>query len=151
MERLAQQYPEEYQLPIPDPPHNIKSVRTSLFWYWLFLDDYLINIRMLPIIRRDQDDNIARPMKQAVTMKALENIDRMSVKTALEVMSPSVQSAIPDEIIVATIVPEIYTFWCQNRPGAVTCPMMKLCTNPLERCFSLTLLQTKLSCVVCIA
>ena len=77
-----------------DPPHNIKSVRSSLFWYWLFLDDYLINIRMLLIIRRDQDDNIARPMKQAVTMKALKNKDRMSVESALEVMSPSVQSAI---------------------------------------------------------
>ena len=71
IERLAQRYPEEYQLPIPDPPHNVKSVRSSLFWYWLFLDDYLINIRMLPIIRRDQDDNIACPMKHAVTMKAL--------------------------------------------------------------------------------
>ena len=119
MERLAQRYPEEYQLPMPDPPHNIKSVRSSLFWYWLFLDDYLINIRMLLIIRRDQDDNIARSM--TVTMKALKNKDRMSVETALEVMLPSVQSAIPDELIVATIVPEIYTFWRQNRPGAATC------------------------------
>ena len=86
LERLAQRYPEEYQLPMLDPPHNIKSVRSSLFWYWLFLDDYLINIRMLPIMRRDQDNNIARPMKQAVTMKALKNMDRMSVETALEVM-----------------------------------------------------------------
>ena len=77
LERLAQRYPEEYQLPMPDPPHNIKSVRSSLFWYWLFLDDYLINIRMLLIIRRDQDDNIACPMKQAVTMKALKNKDRI--------------------------------------------------------------------------
>ena len=151
LERLAQRYPEEYQLSMPDPPHNIKSVRSSLFWYWLFLDDYLINIRMLPIIRRDQDDNIARPMKQAVTMKALKNIDRMSVETALEVISPSDQSAMPYELIVATIVPEIYTFWRQNRPGAVACPMMQLCPNILERCFSLTLLQTKLSCVICIA
>ena len=38
-------------------------------------------------------------------------------------MSPSVQSAIPDELIVATIVPEIYTFGRQNHPGAVTCPI----------------------------
>ena len=33
LERLAQRYPKEYQLPMPDPPHNIKSVRSSLFWY----------------------------------------------------------------------------------------------------------------------
>ena len=65
---------------------------------------------MLLIIRRDQDDNIARPMKQAVTMKALKNKDRISEETALEVMSQSVQSAIPDELIVATIVPKIYIF-----------------------------------------
>ena len=106
---------------------------------------------MLLIIRRDQDDNIARPMKQAVTMKALKNKDRMSVESALEVISPSVQSAILDELIVATTVAEIYTFWRQNHPGAVTCPIDVTVYEPSGTLFTLTLLQTKLSCVVCIA
>ncbi|XP_028514449.1 uncharacterized protein LOC114574924 [Exaiptasia diaphana] len=123
MERLALRYPETFQLPMPDPPHNIKSVRSAVFWYWLFLNNHLINVRMLLVIRRDSNPVISKPMKKAVTLKALKNKDRMSVETALEIFSPEVQRAIPAEDIVITIVPEVYTFWRQNRPGTVVGPL----------------------------
>ena len=61
--------------------------------------------------------------QKAVTIKALKNKDRMSVEAAVEVLSPEVQRAIPTEDVVTTIVPEIYTFWRQNRPGILTCPV----------------------------
>ena len=47
----------------------------------------------------------------------------MSVETALEVFSPELQKALPKEDVIVTIVPEIYTFWRQNRPGTVACPV----------------------------
>ena len=62
-------------------------------------------------------------MKAAVPLKALKNKDRMCVETAVEVLSPPVQEAIPQERIVVTIVPEIYTFWKQNLPGVIKCPI----------------------------
>lgn len=53
----------------------------------------------------------------------------MSVETAVEVLLPEVQQAIPKDGIVATIVPELYTFWRQNRPGVLTYPWMLLFIN----------------------
>ena len=46
----------------------------------------------------------------------------MSVELVVEVFSPKVQKAIPIQDVVTTIVPEIYTFWRQNRPGIINCP-----------------------------
>ena len=62
-------------------------------------------------------------MKRAASLKALKNKDRMSVETALKVFHPNVQRAIPIQDIVVTLVPEIYTFWRQNRPGNILCPL----------------------------
>ena len=123
MERLSERFPEPHQLPIPDPPHNLKSVRSAVFWYWLYLEEYLINVRILLVIRRDRNPNVSSAMKRAVSLKALKNKDRMSVETALEVFHSNVQRAIPTQNIVVTLVPEIYTFWRQNRPGNILCPL----------------------------
>ena len=62
-------------------------------------------------------------MKKAVSLKALKNKDRMSVETALEVFSPSIQRVLPKVDVVVTIFPQIYTFWRQNRPNTVICPV----------------------------
>ena len=62
-------------------------------------------------------------MKRATSLKALKNKDLMSVETALEVFHPNVQRAIPTQDIVVTLVPQIYTFWRQNRPGNTLCPL----------------------------
>lgn len=47
----------------------------------------------------------------------------MSMETVLEVFSPSVQRVLPQEDVTVTIDPKIYTFWRQNRPGTVICPV----------------------------
>ena len=78
---------------------------------------------MLLVIRGDSNPAISTLMKKAVTIKAPKNKDRMSVETALQIFSPEVQHAIPAEDIVITIVPEVYTFWKQNRPGTVVGPL----------------------------
>ncbi len=76
--------------------------------YWLF---------------EETDSNVSNPMKKVVTLKALKNKGRMSVETAFEVLSPKVHQVIPTQNIVTTIISEIYTFWHQNRPGAISCPV----------------------------
>ena len=88
-----------------------------------FLNDHVINVRMLLVTRRDSNPAISTPMKKAVTIKALKNKDRMSVETALEIFSPDVQRAIRAEDTVITIVSEVYTVWKQNRPGTVVGPL----------------------------
>lgn len=123
MERLFNLFPDTFQFPMPDPPHNLKSVRSSVFWYRLFLDERLINVRIILAVRKDSNVRVSSPVKRTVSLKALKNKDRMSVETALEVFSPELQKALPKEDVVVTIVQEIYTFWRQNRPGTVACPV----------------------------
>lgn len=36
-----------YHVPIPDCPHNIKSVRSAEFWKWIDINGYLVNVRLL--------------------------------------------------------------------------------------------------------
>ena len=84
------------------------------------MEEYLINVCILLVIRRDRNPNVSSAMKRAASLKALKNKDRMSVETALEVFHPNVQRAIPTQDVV-TLVPEIYTFWRQNRPGNILC------------------------------
>ena len=119
MERMN----EHHQHAFPDAPHNIKSVRSGLFWYWVLLDNFLVCLRLLLVLRKDANLEMRSKMKAAVSLKALKNKDRMCVKTAVEVLSPPVQEAIPQERMVVTIVPEIYTFWKQNLPGVIKCPI----------------------------
>lgn len=78
---------------------------------------------MLVVVRKDSNPAVSSPMKKTVTLKALKNKDRLSIETAIEVLSPEVQRAMLTDDVVTTIVPEIYTFWRQNRPGILTCPV----------------------------
>ena len=135
LERLSARFPDTFQLSMPDPPHNIKSVRSAIFWYWVFIDKRLVNLRMLVVVRRDSSPAVSSPMKSAVTLKALKNKDRMSVETAIEVLTPEVQRTIPTDDIVTTIVPEIYTIWRQNRPGILKCPVDAAVHQPTETIF----------------
>ena len=123
MERMNELLPKHHQHAFPDAPHNIKSVRSGLFWYWVLLDNFLVCLRLLLVLRKDANLEMRSKMKTAVSLKALKNKDRMCVETAVEVLSPPVQEAIPEERVVITIVPEIYTFWKQNLPGVVKCPV----------------------------
>lgn len=65
---------------------------------------------MLVVVRKDSNPAVSSPMKKTVTLKALKKKDRMSIETAIEVLSPEVQRAILADDVVTTIVPEIYTF-----------------------------------------
>ena len=49
-----------------------------------------MNLRMLLVVRRDSNPAISSAMKKAVKLNALKNKDRMSVETAVEVLSPEV-------------------------------------------------------------
>ena len=84
MNELLQKH---HQYAYPDTPHNIKSVRSGLFWYWLLLDNFLVCLRLLLVLRKDANLEMRSKMKAAVSLKALKNKDRMCVKTAVEVLS----------------------------------------------------------------
>ena len=114
MLRDNERYP--YQVPIPDCPHNIKSVRSAEFWYWIDVDGYLVDARLLLLLRRHEpNDGSRNKMRECVSLKALRNKGKMDVETAVELHRKDVQEAIPDKKVAATLVTELeFKFWKRN-------------------------------------
>ena len=83
---LADRAKYPYQVPIPDCPHNIKSVRCAEFWHWIDIDGYLVNVRLLLLLRREYED-----IKKSVSLKAVRNKDQMDVETAVEIHRKAIQ------------------------------------------------------------
>ena len=107
-----------YHVPIPDCPHNIKSVRSAEFWYWIDVKGYLVNVRLLLVLRREKED-----IKECLSLKALRNKDRMDVETAVEIHREKVQNAITDQRISTTLVPELeFKQWKKNGANLLKCP-----------------------------
>ena len=116
---LADRENYPYQVPIPDCPHNIKSVRSAEFWHWIDIDGYLVNVRLLLLLRREDEG-----IKKCVSLKALRNKDRMDVETALEIHRKEVQDSIPDEKVSTTLVPELeFKRWKKNRLSLLSYPV----------------------------
>ena len=116
---LADREKYPYQVPIPDCPHNIKSVRSAEFWHWIDIDGYLVNVRLLLLLRREDEG-----IKKCVSLKALRNKDRMDVETALEIHRKEVQDSIPDEKVCTTLVPELeFKRWKKNGLSLLSYPV----------------------------
>ena len=112
-----EKYP--YQFPIPDCHHNIKSVRSAEFWYWIDLNGYLVNVRLLWLLRSENEE-----MKKSVSLKALRNKDRMDVETAVAIHIENVRNAIPDKRISTTLVPELeFRHWKKNGSNLLSYPV----------------------------
>ena len=116
---LADRAKYPYQVPIPDCPHNIKSVRSAEFWHWIDIDGYLVNVRLLLVLRREYED-----IKKSVSLKAVRNKDRMDVETAVEIHRKAIQDSIPDERVSTTLVPELeFKHWKKNGASLLSYPV----------------------------
>ena len=116
---LADRAKYPYQVPIPDCPHNIKSVRSAEFWHWIDIDGYLVNVRLLLVLRREYED-----IKKSVSLKAVRNKDRMDVETAVEIHRKAIQDSIPDERVSTTLVPEVeFKHWKKNGASLLSYPV----------------------------
>ena len=116
---LADRAKYPYQVPIPDCPHNIKSVRSAEFWHWIDIDGYLVNVRPLLVLRREYED-----IKKSVSLKAVRNKDRMDVETAVEIHRKAIQDSIPDERVSTILVPELeFKHWKKNGASLLSYPV----------------------------
>lgn len=114
---LADQIKYPYQVPIPDCPHNIKSVRSAEFWHWIEINGYLVNVRLLLLIRRENEDI-------SVSLKVLRIKERMDVETAVEIHRKKVQDSIPEENVRTTLVPELeFKHWKKNGVSLLSHPV----------------------------
>ena len=95
-----EKYP--YRVPIPDCPHNIKSVHSAEFLDWIVIDGYLVNVKLLLLLHREDEG-----IKKCVSLKALRILDRRDVDTALEIHRKEAQDSIPDEKVGTILVPAL--------------------------------------------
>ena len=64
---------------------------------------------MLLVLYYDRKKEVSRKIRDAVSLKALRNKDKMDVDTALELLAPPLQAALPDDPVVITVVPDKIT------------------------------------------
>ena len=71
-----------------------------------------MNVRLLLVLRREYEE-----IKKSVSLKALQNKDRMDVETAVEIHWKAMQDSIPDKRVSTTLVPELeFKHWKKNGP-----------------------------------
>lgn len=71
------------KVPIPDPPHVLKLVRSSLFNYWIFVSEYLVSLKLLSSARGDADEDIFKPIARELPRSCLCNKDQKIKRTWL--------------------------------------------------------------------
>jgi hypothetical protein len=113
----------------PDMPYTIKSIRLSLYWWWLYKDESLFFVRSLLVIKEDLRSDAGLSMRAALSLGPLRNKDRMSVGTVVEMVSTEVQEAIPEEPLLVTLIPKPYFKWTKNSSGDLSCPV-EVCFYP---------------------
>ncbi len=123
------------RIPFTDPPHDIKGVRRFLFWYWLDLDGFLVNLRLFSDIWSDPDQTISAPVKESLSRECLRSRDMMSVETATPIFRPKVKSAVPERLVATTLIPELHKYWRQNTPGIIECPNGIIFHSRYSMCF----------------
>ena len=78
------------------------------------MNGYLVNVRLLLLLRREKED-----IKKCLSLKALRNKDRMDVETAIEIHREKVQCVIPDQLLA----PELeFKHWKKNGANILKCP-----------------------------
>ena len=110
---------QNQKVPIPDPPHVLKPVRSSLFIYWTFVGEYLVSLKLLSSARGDADEDIAKPIARELPRSCLRNKDHMNMTTAVALFRKPLLDALPDGPVVATLIPEQDRYWRQNPADSV--------------------------------
>ena len=105
---------EDTRVPVPDPPHVLKLVRSGLFNYWVLHGNYLFNLKLLRSAREDSNEAISKPFAQSLPRSCIRNKDQMNMATAVGLFKENLLNGLPDDPLVCTLVPEQDRFWRQN-------------------------------------
>ena len=76
---------QDQKVPIPDPPHVLKLVRSALFNYWTFVGNYLVSLKLLSCTRGDSNKAISKPIASVLPRSCLRNKDQMDMNTAVTI------------------------------------------------------------------
>lgn len=105
---------QDQKVPISDPPNVLKLVRSASFNYWTFVGNYLVTLKLLSCARGDANKAISKPIASVLPRSCLRNKDQMDMNTAVTIFPKELLNALPDDLVVATLIPEHYRYWRQN-------------------------------------
>lgn len=80
--------------PLPEAVHLAKCFKSAFANWFLYYNGERFNLSNLCVLYNDGDEGIKRRMRQAVTLTAIRNRDRMSVEAMLVIAKPSVRDII---------------------------------------------------------
>lgn len=134
----------KYLQPLPEAVHLAKCFKSAFANWFLYCDGERFNLSILRVLYNDGDEGIKGQMRQAVTLSAIRNRDRMSVEAMLLIAKPSVREVIRQiPRLVQTVVPEPFRLYIGNSKGVLV--------NPTGICIadhgSLFITDNKTSCL----
>ena len=113
----------KYLRPLPESVHLAKCFKSAFANWFLFYKGERFNLSNLRVLFNDADENIKRQMRQAVTLSAIRNRDRMSVEGMLVIAKPSVRNIICKiPRLVQTVIPEPFRLYKGNSKGVLEHP-----------------------------
>ena len=105
---------QDLKVPIPDPSHVLKLGRSALFNYWTFIGKFLVSLKLLSCARGDADKVISKPIASVLPRSCLRNKDQMDMNTAVAIFHKELLNSLPNDPVVATLIPEHDRSWRQN-------------------------------------
>lgn len=141
--------------PVPDGVHLLKTVRSGVYWWWLFVGDDIVSMRLIMVLRASRDAAVQRVIFAAVSAAALTNRDRMNVESAVEILSFELCDAIPKgKRLLVTIYPEVWTPLTRDCPASavgcisgITC-MPSGCTMFISDSANAKIFMARLRCPI---
>ena len=113
----------KYLRPLPEAVHLAKCFKSAFANWFLYCDGERFNLSNLRVLYNDGDEGIKRQMRQAVTLSAIRNRDRMSVQAMFLKAKPSVREVISQiPRLVQTVIPEPFRLYKGNSKGVLVNP-----------------------------
>lgn len=142
--------------PLPEAVHVGKCMKSSFANWFLSCDGQRFNLSNLHVLYNDCADLVKNAVRQAVTLSAVCNRDRISAHDLILIVQERLVNMVSEvPSIVQTVVPEMFCLHKGNSRGVLDHPVSVCCasqsklllqTQPSSNCFVLiytTLLMWK--------
>lgn len=115
-------------VPVPDAVHLGKNLNGSFSNWYLRYEDSRFNKSMIRTLWKEPSEEVGKPLKDIITLKALRYRDRMDSHFVTDISNPKVRSVLQKVTITShTLVPETYRNYDSNKVGVLSHPTQVCC------------------------
>jgi hypothetical protein len=106
-----------------DPGHLLKSLRNGLHNWFVFMDGWLVGLRVLVALWYDVRKERREEIRARVPREALRVKNKFSIETAVIICSPELLEYLASlQSVLFPVAPEWFRFWKENKPSMIEKP-----------------------------